>query len=90
MSDHQALAALRDKAETDAALREALQNAKTAEEVVQLAASVGLNVTADQIHALQQQQPADGQLTDADLEAVAGGSGFGNWLKDRLIRFASF
>lgn len=79
MKKHQAIIELLKKTETDASIREALQATKTAEDVVQVALNAGVTISVDEVvefrqHLeLLQKQAANDELSEADLEKLAGG-----------------
>ncbi len=79
MFEHQSVVDLFQKAEQDVALREALQRCQSPEEAVQVAADAGVIVSPQQLRDFGQylvdlqKRVTDGELSDADLEAVAGG-----------------
>lgn len=72
MPDHQAMIELLRKAEQDETLREGLLNARSPEEVARVATQHGVAVSAEDFRRYQG-QAASAELTDAELEATAGG-----------------
>lgn len=79
MNNHQPIIDLLQKAQHDADLRIALEQATTPADAVRVAETVGMTVSEDQVLAFRehvqslQQQGSEGELNEAELEHVAGG-----------------
>lgn len=95
MANHQSVAQLLEKMGTDEALREAMQNTSTPEDVVQAAAGAGVTVSVDEVQAFRRdveafrQKSANGEMSEADLEAVAGGFSPTHFLAQGILAGAS-
>ena len=53
---------------------DALSTTKSAEDMARLLGEYGVNVTAEELESLVASVPATGELSEEDLEAVAGGN----------------
>ena len=55
---------------------DALSTTKSAEDMARLLGEYGVNVTAEELEGLVASVPATGELSEEDLEAVAGGCAY--------------